>query len=54
MFELMVEAAVIIVALGGLELTLWLIDHKAQKEQNELLEEIATTLAIKEQKDGSN
>jgi hypothetical protein len=39
------EAILIIVALGGLELTLWLLGHRETKKQTELLAEIAISLA---------
>ncbi|HXE91685.1 MAG TPA: hypothetical protein VNK82_12070 [Terriglobales bacterium] len=42
----MLEALVIIAALGGLELILWLADHRRQKKQIELLEAIWTELAL--------
>lgn len=43
----MLEAVVIIVALGGLELVLWSIDHRQQKKQIELLDSIWAELAIR-------
>ncbi len=43
----MVEAFVIIVALGGLEFVLWYLDHKQQKRQIDLLDSIWAELAIK-------
>ncbi len=43
----MVEAIVIIVALGGLELILWYLDHRQQKQQIELLDSIWAELAIR-------
>lgn len=43
----MVEALVIIVALGGLEFILWSLDHKQQKRQIELLDSIWSELAIR-------
>ncbi len=43
----MVEALVIIAALGGLELTLWCIGRREQKKQIELLDAIWTELAIR-------
>lgn len=42
----MFEAAVIIVALGGLELGLWLIDRRRQEKQLDVLEGILTELTI--------
>ncbi len=41
----MLEAIVIIVALGGLEVILWLADHKRQKAQLDTLEAIWAELA---------
>lgn len=43
----MLEALVIIVALGGLEVVLWLLDQRHQKKQIELLESIWSELAIR-------
>lgn len=43
----MVEALIIIAALGGLEFTLWCVDHKQQKKQVELLDSIWAELAIR-------
>jgi hypothetical protein len=43
----MLEAIVIIVALGGLELILWYLDHRQQKKQIELLDSIWAELAIR-------
>jgi len=43
----MLEAIVIIVALGGLELILWYLDHHQQKKQIELLDSIWAELAIR-------
>jgi len=43
----MVEAIVIIIALGGLELVLWALDHRQQKKQIELLDSIWAELAIR-------
>jgi hypothetical protein len=43
----MVEALIIIVALGGLEFILWSVDHKQQKKQIELLDSIWAELAIR-------
>lgn len=43
----MLEALVIIVALGGLEVVLWIFDHRQQKKQIELLDSIWTELAIR-------
>lgn len=42
----MLEATVIIVALGGLELTLWWLDHKRQAEQLATLDAIWVELAL--------
>lgn len=42
----MLEAFVIIGALGGLELVLWFFDHRQQKKQIELLDSIWAELAI--------
>ena len=43
----MLEAIVIIVALGGLELILWYLDHRQQNKQIELLDSIWAELAIR-------
>ena len=43
----MLEAFVIIVALGGLEVLLWYLDRRDQKKQIELLDSIWTELAIR-------
>ncbi|MFB3920245.1 MAG: hypothetical protein ACE145_00905 [Terriglobia bacterium] len=43
----MLEAIVIIVALGGLELILWCLGHRQQKRQLELLDSIWAELAIR-------
>lgn len=43
----MLEAVVIIIALGGLELILWYLDHRQQKKQIELLDSIWAELAIR-------
>ena len=43
----MLEALVIIAALGGLDLILWLLDHRRQKKQIDLLESIWTELALR-------
>ncbi len=43
----MLEALVIIVALGGLEVVLWALDHRQQKKQIELLDSIWAELAIR-------
>lgn len=43
----MLEAFVIIVALGGLELILWYLDHGQQKKQIDLLDSIWAELAIR-------
>ena len=42
----MLEAIVIIIALGGLEITLWWADHKRQQDQLETLEAIWVELAL--------
>jgi hypothetical protein len=42
----MLEAIVIIIALGGLELTLWWLDHKRQAEQLATLDAIWVELAL--------
>lgn len=42
----MLEAIVIIIALGGLEVALWLADHKRQQAQLETLEAIWVELAL--------
>lgn len=42
----MLEAIVIIVALGGLEIILWWADHKRQAEQLATLEAIWVELAL--------
>ncbi len=42
----MLEALVIIIALGGLEVILWYLDHRQQKKQIELLDSIWAELAI--------
>ncbi len=42
----MLEALVIIIALGGLEVILWSLDHRQQKKQIELLDSIWAELAI--------
>jgi len=44
---IMLEAIVIIIALGGLELILWCLDHRQQKKQIELLDSIWAELAIR-------
>jgi hypothetical protein len=44
----MVEAIVIILALGGLEGLLWWIGQKEAKKQTELLEDIAISLSLRE------
>jgi hypothetical protein len=49
MLELMIEAIVIILALGGLELVLWKLDQKAQQKQQETLDGILTELVIHNQ-----
>jgi len=43
----MVEALVIIVALGGLEFVLWCLDHRQQRRQIDLLDSIWAELAIR-------
>ncbi len=43
----MLEAFVIIVALGGLEVVLWYLDHRQQNKQIELLDSIWSELAIR-------
>ncbi len=43
----MLEALVIILALGGLELVLWYFDRRQQNRQIELLDSIWTELAIR-------
>jgi hypothetical protein len=43
----MVEAFVIIGALGGLEIILWYLDHRQQNKQIDLLESIWAELAIR-------
>ncbi len=43
----MLEAVVIIIALGGLEAVLWALDHRQQKKQIELLDSIWAELAIR-------
>jgi len=40
------ETAIIVIALGGLEVILWFADHNQQKKQNELLDAILVELAI--------
>ena len=42
----MLEAIVIIIALGGLEIALWWADHKRQAEQLATLEAIWVELAL--------
>jgi hypothetical protein len=42
----MLKAIVIIIALGGLEITLWWADHKRQAEQLATLEAIWVELAL--------
>lgn len=42
----MLEAIIIIVALGGLEVALWWADHKRQREQLQTLEAIWVELAL--------
>lgn len=43
----MLEAVIIIVALGGLEIVLWYVDHKQQKKVVDLLDSIWAELAIR-------
>ena len=43
----MLEAFVIIVALGGLEFILWHLDRREQRKQIELLDSIWAELAIR-------
>ncbi|MGZ4812633.1 MAG: hypothetical protein ACXVZI_07675 [Terriglobales bacterium] len=43
----MLEAIVIIIALGGLEVVLWALDHRQQNKQIELLDAIWAELAIR-------
>ena len=43
----MLEAVVIILALGGLEVVLWALGHRQQKKQIELLDSIWAELAIR-------
>jgi len=43
----MLEAFVIIVALGGLEFILWYLDRREQRKQIELLDSIWAELAIR-------
>jgi len=43
----MLEAVIIIVALGGLEIVLWYVDHKQQKRVVDLLDSIWAELAIR-------
>ncbi len=43
----MLEAIVIIIALGGLEVLLWFLDHRQQRKQIELLDSIWAELAIR-------
>ncbi len=42
----MLEALIIIVALGGLEIVLWYLDHRQQNKEIELLDSIWAELAI--------
>lgn len=44
---IMLEAIVIIIALGGLEVVLWALDHRQQNKQIELLDSIWAELAIR-------
>lgn len=43
----MLEAFVIIVALGGLEIILWYLDRREQRKEIELLDSIWAELAIR-------
>jgi hypothetical protein len=43
----MLEAFVIIVALGGLEIILWYLDRREQRKEIELLDSIWVELAIR-------
>ena len=43
----MLEAVVIILALGGLEVILWYLDRRDQRKQIELLDSIWAELAIR-------
>jgi hypothetical protein len=43
----MLEAFVIIIALGGLEIILWYLDRRDQRKQIELLDSIWAELAIR-------
>ena len=43
----MLEAFVIIVALGGLEIILWYLDHREQRKEIELLDSIWAELVIR-------
>ncbi len=43
----MLEAFVIIVALGGLEIILWYLDRRDQRKEIELLDSIWAELAIR-------
>ena len=43
----MLEAFVIIVALGGLEIVLWYLDRREQQKEIDLLESIWAELAIR-------
>jgi hypothetical protein len=45
--KFMLEAVIIIMALGGLEIVLWCFDHKQQKKVVELLDSIWAELAIR-------
>jgi hypothetical protein len=49
----MLEAIVIIVALGGLEIALWWADHKRQAEHLATLEAIWVELALLNEEKGS-
>jgi hypothetical protein len=48
----MLEAIVIIIALGGLEIALWWADHKRQAEQLATLEAIWVELALLNEEKG--
>ncbi len=50
----MLEALVIIVALGGLEVVLWYLDRGQQKKQIELLDSIWAELAIRNSTEEDN
>jgi len=50
----MLEALVIILALGGLEVLLWYLDRKVQRKQIELLDSIWAELAIRNSAEEEN